>query len=188
MPDHRASFLQQIEALYNRMDTAYEQVAAAYGFQCRGCDDNCCYSRFYHHTLLEYLYLHYGLDTLALSQREGILARAETVAVQTAEDDRAGVVQKRLCPLNENGRCVLYAYRPMVCRLHGLSHELCKPGQTPVRSPGCDLFVRQTRNRPYISFDRTPLYIDMAHLERDLRLAAGVTDRMKHTIAEMLLL
>ncbi|WP_459921850.1 hypothetical protein [Desulfatiferula olefinivorans] len=188
MPDNHGPWLERIEALFVRMDAAYDRVAEAYGFQCRGCEDNCCFSRFYHHTLLEYLFLHHGLGTLAPSRREDILARAKTTAARMAGDDRDGVLRKRLCPLNDNERCLLYAYRPMVCRLHGLSHELCKPGGEPVRSPGCDLFVRQTRAVPYIPFDRTPLYMEMARLERDLRRASGFSGRMNHTIAEMLLL
>lgn len=188
MLEDQGPWLQRIQDLFGRMDAAYEKVASAYGFQCRGCEDNCCYSRFYHHTLLEYLYLRQGFLALDSARQKALLERAETVVREVARDQREGRSQKRLCPLNEEGLCVLYAWRPMVCRLHGLAHELCKPGQAPVRHRGCDLFDQQTRTHAYLSFDRTPFYMDMAHLERALRLAAGVADRMKHTIAEMLLL
>ena len=40
----------------------------------------------------------------------------------------------------------------------------------------------------YIPFDRTPLYMDMALLERRLRETTGIRDRLRHTIAEMMLL
>lgn len=181
-------WLDKLKDLFDRMGSAYDTVAGMYGFQCIGCEDNCCYSRFYHHTLLEYTYLHQGLEALDPDHRSTILQRAERVVSQSNEADRDGISRKILCPLNEKGLCVLYANRPMVCRLHGLEHELCKPGHAPVRSSGCDLFHDQTRTMNYITFDRTPFYVDMAQLERDFRLATGFMDRMKHTIAEMLLL
>jgi hypothetical protein len=40
---------------------------------------------------------------------------------------------------------------------------------------------------PYYSFDRTPLYADLAQLESEFQQALGVRRRFKHTIAEMLL-
>jgi Fe-S-cluster containining protein len=181
-------FLDKLSDLFTQMDTAYDTVADAYGFHCRGCTDNCCYSRFYHHTLLEYIYLNRGLDTLDDAHKKAILARAEQVVAINREEDRTGVPNKVMCPLNEDGMCQLYMHRPMVCRLHGMAHELCKPGLPPAKSPGCDLFTEQTRGVEYIPFDRTPLYVSLAQLERDFRLKTGMTDRLKHTIAEMLLL
>ncbi|MBU1168260.1 MAG: hypothetical protein KKD44_01720 [Proteobacteria bacterium] len=170
------------------MDQAYGCVAGAYGFHCRGCEDNCCYSRFYHHTLLEYAYLHQGMGTLDHGTRETILQKAADVVAQSNSADKHGHDLKIMCPLNAQGRCLLYTFRPMVCRLHGLDHELCKPGQAPVKSIGCDLFRKQTEQMMYIPFDRTPFYKDMAQLESEFRLKTGIMDRMKYTIAEMLLL
>lgn len=186
-PDN-LSFFDQLADVFGRMDEAYDHVARQYGFQCRGCEDNCCYSRFYHHTLLEYAYLHQGLDSLDDVRRTKIIERARQVSAINRRDDERGKAQKVMCPLNEDGLCQLYTFRPMVCRLHGMAHELCKPGQAKVKSPGCDLFTAQTRDMGYIPFDRTPLYVALAQLERDFRLMTGITDRLKHTIAEMLLL
>ena len=52
-----------------------------------------------------------------------------------------------------------------------------------------DAFLSQCRDRgktDYIRFDRTPLYRQMAMLERELRLATGVNDPIKLTVAQML--
>lgn len=182
------TFLDKLAGVFHMMDKAYDDVASQYGFQCRGCEDNCCYSRFYHHTLLEYAYLHQGLDALDDVRKTTILQRAGQVVAINRREDESGIPENAICPLNEDGMCQLYAYRPMVCRLHGMAHELRKPDQDPVRSPGCGLFTEQTGHMDYIPFDRTPLYMALAHLERDFRLHTKITDRLKHTIAEMLLL
>lgn len=187
LTDH-PSFLDRLSHVFKSMDQAYDQVAGAYGFQCRGCEDNCCYSRFYHHTLLEYAYLHQGIHTLSPDRRDAVLERARQVVDANQREDRTGTSERMICPLNEDGLCLTYVHRPMVCRLHGLAHELRKPGLEPVRSPGCGLFTQKTRDMDYISFDRTPFYMDLAHLERDFRLATGITDRLKLTIAEILVL
>ena len=44
------------------MDADYASVSRAYGFTCRGCDENCCRTKFYHHTFLEYLYIKAGFE------------------------------------------------------------------------------------------------------------------------------
>jgi hypothetical protein len=54
---------------YADMDRAYAEVADRYGFHCNGCADSCCLTRFYHHTLLEYLYLAEWVRGLASDRR-----------------------------------------------------------------------------------------------------------------------
>jgi hypothetical protein len=73
--DHQTSLSSVVEPagdLFDEMDQAYTVVAGQYGFQCNGCADNCCLTRFYHHTLLEYLYLVEGLRTLEPDVRHTI--------------------------------------------------------------------------------------------------------------------
>ena len=101
--------------------------------------------------------------------------------------DRTGKTVRVMCPLNENSACLIYDYRPMICRLHGIPHELRKPGQKPVYGPGCDLFAERCGKSPYIPFDRTPFYQEMAGLEQVFRQALGRNDKIKMTIAKMLL-
>lgn len=172
--------------LFSKMDAAYDEVADAYGFHCRGCIDNCCYTRFHHHTLLEYLYLKKGMKNLDQSLQDKVFERAGDVVSKTRTAEEKGQIPRIMCPLNHDGLCLIYAYRPMICRLHGLSHELKKPGQNPLKSEGCDLFTELTETMDYIPFDRTPFYMEMARLEQNLRKVSGVTDRLKMTIAEMI--
>ena len=181
-------WLVPLEQLFSHMDRTYDQTARAYGFHCQGCDDNCCYTRFYHHTLLEYLYLHKGLDGLGPEQRQKTVEKARAVVSETQKAEQNGLSPRIMCPLNHEGLCTLYGFRPMICRLHGMAHELRKPGQSPVKSSGCGAFSDLTQAMDYIPFDRTPFYIEMVHLEKNLRQASGVRDRIRHTIAEMILL
>ncbi len=186
LPDFNATpFLSALEDVFISMGKAYDNAARGYGFTCTGCNDNCCLTRFYHHTLLEHLYIEAGFKTLNGALQADVIKRAEQVVNNTKAAHLENKIPRIMCPLNVDGLCILYHYRPMVCRLHGIEHEL---GQSPVRSRGCDLFTEQTQNMDYIPFDRTPLYIEMAKLEKGIRQTSGFSQKLKHTIAEMLLL
>ena len=181
--------LKRLETLFGEMDRSYTAVAGQYGFQCNGCADNCCMTRFYHHTLLEYLYLLEGLRTLESDVRHTIYEKALTASAGMDNADRRGEARRIMCPLNRNDRCTLYPYRPMICRLHGIPHELQRPGGSPIRNPGCDAFFKQCRQRgqrDYTRFDRTPFYLQMAALEQELRRTTGYSEKIKLTIAQML--
>jgi len=180
-------FLSELETLFDTMDREYERIADGYGFTCTGCTDNCCQTRFYHHTLLEFSYLSRGFQTLAERKRQDITARAEEVVKQSEDADVCGDTVRLWCPLNDMGMCILYAYRPMICRLHGIPHELRRPGRPSQISPGCDDFHGQCGNGNYIAFDRTPFYAEMAQLEQRLRQAVSCSDRLKLTVAEMII-
>lgn len=181
-------WLAPLERAFATMDDAYDAVAGAYGFHCTGCADNCCFTRFHHHTLLEYLYLKKGLETLDSETYNDAMEKAANVVSRTRTAEEKGETPRFLCPVNRDGLCLIYRFRPMICRLHGMAHELRKPGHNPVKSEGCGLFTETTKAMDYIPFDRTPFYMEMALLERNLREATGVTARLRHTIAEMMLL
>lgn len=149
-----APFRDRLQALYARMDRAYQAAARCYGFDCQGCDESCCRTRFDHHTLLEYLYL-----------REGLA---------------------RLAPEVQAAARRLYAFRPMICRLHGIPHELRPPGRPVSYGPGCPLFSERHARQAYVAFDRSPLYARMARLEQEIRRSLGFGARLKMTVAEML--
>ena len=180
-------FLSELETLFNIMDQEYERVSGEYGFACTGCADNCCQTRFYHHTLLEFTYLSKGFRTLADRERQNIIARAERVVNQSEQADACGDTVRLWCPLNHSGKCLLYAYRPMICRLHGIPHELRRPDRPSQMTPGCDDFHEQCGTGNYIAFDRTPFYAQMAQLEQRLRQAVGCSDRLRLTVAEMII-
>jgi Fe-S-cluster containining protein len=169
------------------MDRAYATTAAGYGFHCGGCADNCCRTLFFHHTALEYGYLREGFAQLPQPVRTAARKRAETVCAEIAANDDVDGPVRGLCPLNVDERCVLYSYRPMICRLHGIPHELHPPGRQSVFGPGCNAFIQRCGHRSPLPFDRTPFYRRMALLEQELRQSAGVTGKIKATVAEMIL-
>jgi hypothetical protein len=177
-------FFEKLAALYAEMDQAYDETAAAYGFNCRGCADNCCQTRFYHHTHIETAYLLTGFSKLAFDQQKLIQRRAREVAAAQAENPRGA--DRLMCPVNMDGWCMLYPYRPMICRLHGLPHELRMPGKPKTYGPGCGEFERVCGDKPYAPFDRTPFYAQMARLEQAFKAHCGIEARIRKTVAEML--
>ena len=179
-------FLDRLKVIYADMDQKYQEAADYYGFYCEGCKDNCCLTRFHHHTLLEYLYIIKGYNTLGPDRQIETKNRALEVCRKTDEADEKGMAVRLMCPLNFDALCILYDYRPMICRLHGIPHELQRAGQNVMHSPGCDTFTEQNREKSYFRFDRTPFYIKMAELENKLKHAAGINQKLKMTVAQML--
>ncbi|MDL2269333.1 hypothetical protein LJC71_11110 [Desulfosarcina sp. OttesenSCG-928-A07] len=189
VPDKSAldTFLADLEALFKEMDAAYDTVSRQYGFLCQGCTDNCCETRFYHHTLLEYLYLKAGMRTLPPQVQDEVLERACQVNRKMA--DAADESVRILCPLNQGSRCRLYGYRPMICRLHGIAHELRRPDGKILHQPGCDAFLNHCQKlgkTDYIPFDRTPFYRKMAALEQALRQQSQYREKIRMTISQIL--
>lgn len=184
--DIQRAFMERLQFIYAQMDRQYGRAAAYYQFYCNGCDNNCCATRFHHHTLLEHFYLRQGYNALEAAERRRIQTEAANNRRQMRAADALNRTIRMMCPLNSKGLCVLYIHRPMICRLHGLPHELHKPGRQPVYSPGCDAFTRQCGDKSYYPFDRTPFYRQIAALEQELRKAAAFNARLKMTVAEMI--
>ncbi|MDY6793584.1 MAG: hypothetical protein SWH54_20150 [Thermodesulfobacteriota bacterium] len=179
-------FLNQLRAIYALMDLKYKEAAAYYGFDCTGCEDNCCMTRFYHHTVLEYLYILKAFHQLDPEKQNEIRVNAVEVRRKSLEADRKGTRLRRMCPLNDNGKCILYSSRPMICRLHGIPHELHRPGRDITYGSGCEAFSKYCGEKDYFRFDRTPFYLKMASLEKELKQAIGITTKVKMAIADML--
>ncbi len=72
----------------------------------------------------------------------------------------------------------------MICRMHGLPHELHKPGFPIIKGPGCD--AGRFDEKDYIPFDRTPFYREMAGVEMGFRTAFGKSGKIRETIAQIL--
>ena len=170
------------------MDHAYAETAQYYGFQCAGCEENCCLTRFYHHTHVEYFYLLSGFFKLGFDRQEEIRSQAGAVNRQILTGQSQGTPPRMMCALNEQGACLLYEYRPMICRLHGIPHELKMPGRPTVYGPGCSDFVSRCGDRGYKVFDRTPFYLSLSGLERRFREQFHITGKLKKTVSEMLTL
>ncbi len=183
MPDRLPPALAAaLEKLYAAMDADYAAAAAAAGFVCRGCDDTCCRSRFEHRTWIEFLYLRQAFEKLPAERTAALRRRARSVL-----DDRRGAPDPApACPLLEEDRCLLYAARPMLCRLHGVPHRFRLPDGTWREGPGCAVFDRRHPAPGGAPLDRTPHYARLARLEEACRRALGLRGGLRRTIAAML--
>jgi hypothetical protein len=132
----------------------------------------------------EYLFLRQGLRRLPDSSRAQVNERAlrRLAAEAPGGDPQAG----GMCPLNEAGLCILYAHRPMICRLHGIPHFLHRPDGTLQNGPGCNAFYGLYGRADTARLDRTPWYAGLSQLEGELRRVVGFDRRVKLTIAGML--
>ncbi len=178
--------MEQIITLFEHMDTAYDAIATAHGFACEGCADNCCETLFFHHTLLEVRHIRQGFGALDEETRAESLSCAARMMEKTKNHDPESGPFRGLCPVNLEGRCAIYEHRPMICRLHGVAHQLAGPGGVIKKGPGCALFENQARPSGPV-LDRTPLYREMALMERELRTQTGFMKKIKLTVAEILL-
>ena len=181
-----APFLKRLKKIFASMDQKYQEAADYYDFNCKGCEENCCLTRFYHFTLVEYLYIKEGFHSLENKKQVEVKRRSLTVCRKTDEAENKGQPVQQMCPVNFGSLCALYSYRPMICRLHGIPHELRRPGQGILNSPGCGTFALKCHGKKHFKFDRTPFYMQMAELEKEMKRAAGVTQKIKMTVAQMI--
>lgn len=137
----RRSLFQHAEGWFQR-----SRAALLESLPCRQGCAHCCYGPF-PITLLDQLELQQGLQTLSSQIQDDIHARAQS-QVTTMEatfprlhqspyldeweeresDDLVTQFSDLPCPaLSSDGRCLVYAYRPLTCRMMGLpveSHDL----------------------------------------------------------------
>lgn len=185
--------LQCMDRVYQEMETEYNRVAVQLDFSCQGCPDNCCDSYFQHHTYAEWSYLWLGFRQLPPEEQKEILMKAE--AYQRACEDvlARGERPQVMCPLNQKGLCILYPYRLMVCRTHGVPATMIRPDGRRLNFPGCfrcqELVERRYHNKAEVpQMERTPLLTQLALLENDLMEGRRhLYPRIKLTIAQMLL-
>ena len=182
-----AEFIERLKKIYAAMDQAYRVAARYYRFNCDGCRDNCCRSRFYHHTCIEHAYLIVGLKILTIKKQSEVKSRAKDIVDQTSAGDLRKEAIRQMCPLNFDELCILYPYRPMICRLHGIPHELKKPGQRPLFGPGCETFDHRCGHKSYFKFDRTPFYRELAMLEQEVKQTLWIEQKFRMTVAEIIL-
>ncbi len=170
--------------LYEQMDQAWACAADAHGFKCNGCSDNCCTSLFFHHTFVEKAYFLHGFQCLEPEKQNRLILRAETYCSRMLAQQTRARSLKPMCPANEEGLCLLYPFRPMICRLHGLPHELSRPGGRTLHGPGCA--AGNFDDTHSIPFDRTPFYQQMAQIELEYRRRFHLNEKIKQTIAQMI--
>lgn len=167
MPGIPKAILRKLEGLYLRMGREYEAVAGPLGLTCRGCRV-CCESFFRHHTWLEWAHLRMGLDRLEQGKRREFEGRAAAYLRLADGALGRGEMPRLLCPLNENGLCGLYEFRPMICRLHGVPTSTVRPDGRVQAFPGCDRAQDLAAGREGLPvLNRTELYRVLAALEQD---------------------
>ncbi len=121
-------------------------------------------------------------------------AAALTAAVGSLPPDQASHVRARAlgtspdgpCPLLENGRCLLYEARPIICRTHGLPVLTLREGKKTVDfCPKNFLGIRSLPGTAVIDLDRlntTLAAIDTLFVQESSTDSPRGSDRM--TIAE----
>lgn len=178
--------LKRTEEIFRAIDSIYSAAGQFYGFTCQGCGDNCCVTKFHHHTFIEELYLAEGLKRLDEENKKDIIARAENVVkIHNASPEDVSV----MCPLNEKGMCILYEYRPMICRIHGVPYEVHKRDMSIEYGIGCYRFMSEKvgEQMKYFPLNRTMFYVEMARLEKEARERFDFKGDYSKTTAEMIL-
>ena len=183
--------LRKIEVLYRDMEQSYDATANELGLTCVGCPDNCCDSYFLHFTYIEWCYLWYGLNTLDEEKRQQIIKRAVSYEEQSQQQLTRGDRPRIMCPLNEEGRCILYKHRLMVCRTHGVPAQMTRPDGQKMSFPGCFrcqeiIDLREDKQSPVV-MERTHLLRRLVELEQ--RLLDGkrsLLPKVRLTISGML--
>jgi hypothetical protein len=74
----------------------------------------------------------------------------------------------------------------MICRLHGIPHELRRYDGRVIKGPGCHLFDALSGGEASRRLDRTPYYQRLAQLEQGLRRHIEAPIRLHMTLAECL--
>ncbi|MBF0537139.1 MAG: hypothetical protein HQL03_02685 [Nitrospirae bacterium] len=190
--DDLTPFMDKLGDIYREIDEQYTHIQGVYnGFNCDACDDNCCTTVFHHYTLIEEYYLFRGLSEINDQQLvEAVLQNAESYCMQVARHPHDSHTLRIMCPVNHQGRCIVYKHRPLICRIHGVAAVLHSPIKGRQQWDGCQLFVQRCGDNVKIKgqlLDRTPFYTRIATLEKQLRHELVFLHKTKKTIAEMVM-
>ncbi len=185
---------ERMAQIYQEMAEDYQRVATELRFSCDGCPDNCCDSWFQHHTYIEWAYLWRGFCQLSQEKQVEIVERSRRYCVDSEKVLAAGQRPQIICPLNEEGRCLLYTHRLMVCRTHGVPATMQRPDGKRLNFPGCfrcqELVQKQYgtgREESVPRVERTLVLRRLATLENEfLDGKRHLYPRLQLTIAQML--
>ncbi len=182
----------ELETIYSVLQQGYEKVADELDFTCEGCPDNCCDSWFKHHTLVEWLYFREGFEALSTNRQQELKLRAEDYLQQAEQALQKGERPQIMCPLNENGLCILYKHRFLVCRTHGVPAKFKRPDGRVFTFPGCFRCQEVVGEKYALSsadlaprVNRTPMLMRLANLEKNILYIKNI--KIDKTIAEMIL-
>jgi hypothetical protein len=183
----QSAMIIRLQDLYQRMDESYREAARQTGFSCDNCDgEACCTVDLRIYTFAEKLFLQHGLASLEAPLREEIRRRCREMLKAKEEDPLGAAYRNSVCALNFRGRCVLYQYRPMICRLAGIPHFITRPDGKTLERGGCIRYEKEFQpSNPDVRVNRSDLYRDMAILELDV-VRARHERTPPETIAELL--
>lgn len=184
---------ERIERLYTQMEADYNIVAKALSFSCEGCPDNCCDSYFLHHTYAEWAYLWRGFCQMSPEKQTAVKVWAKRYQEESLQAQERGEWPQIMCPLNEDGLCMLYTHRLLVCRTHGVPARMRRPDGRTLKFPGCFrcqeiVEEREQQGLKTPSVERTPLLMELVKVEDELLGSKRhMYPKVKMTIAEMIL-
>jgi len=173
------------EFLVDKAEEAFQKVSREHGscIQCeRGCTD-CCHAVFglFH---IEAAYIQYQFSALSPSIRAAALKRCEETEKNLEAMSRRlranrGAPKKHVlalarervrCPLlDDMGDCILYAYRPITCRVYGIPTSV----QGKARVCGKAKFKL---DKKYPVFDLDGTYGQLYRLSKELLGDSGCED------------
>ena len=183
--------VRELEEIYSMLQQEYSRVAKELDFSCDGCPDNCCDSYFLHYTYAEWAYLWRGVKQLPQEKQQQLIDRARSYIQECEKALSRDTRPQVMCPLNEQGLCLLYKHRLLVCRTHGVPATMTRPDGRTLRFPGCFRCQEIVEGRPGETaaphVERTPLLQRLARLEGDLLDSRRhLLPKIRMTIAEML--
>ena len=120
----------EYESLANDLETS--MAAGHQGLPRCGRDNDSCCTRFFHLEFMEATYLNHHLNK-KLSSSDRLAAIDRAVAIdkvvhhysssrgERAPEKSPVEIADYRCPLSVETKCILYAHRPLLCRLHGLA-------------------------------------------------------------------
>jgi len=184
----RSTLFEKLSELYAQMEEAYNHVAGEIGLSCSMCTDNCCTSYFRHHTYIEWAYVWQGMRSRCDENQREYINRAEAYVRHSRVLMAQGLRPNMMCPLNDQGRCRLYKYRLMICRLHGVPNRFVRPDAKKMSFPGCFRCQELCSHLEEVPvLDRTEFYRELASLEMAfVGPKIKTLPRVNLTLAEML--
>lgn len=193
-PEPASAWNQRYASIINGFAAEFERNRQLHGdrIQCRrGCDD-CCHQLF-QISELEAAEISRGVAGLPQNVQRELRSRAEKYIEQRVElIARRGFVEswgalhgpglRLACPALENGACLLYEHRPLICRKFGI--PLWNPDR-PGRVHACQLNFRdgeEIEDGQLIQI-QTGLHERWKSLQADYNRAGGHRDSQPLTIA-----
>lgn len=147
----REQALQRLKTLYAEIDSALDDFGTMHPhLACPQSCHRCCTEAAPLVSELEFVFLRAAFEQLEASLRQQVLRRAQDARAQleASADDRL------TCPLLHQGRCLVYAQRPYLCRSFGHSRRPALQEKSDATLYTCPQLrpQRALQNAPVINF------------------------------------